>query len=326
MPRRPIGRGNATRARRMRRVTMYDAVTRRVVQMYIENEGGRAMTKFVMLQADWVRIGDGTDALRKADLVPSRENAAATAMLVDAGGPEVRAWLDADTKGETRRETIRVPADDASAWTTRRSGHNTFLTAVVPRVRHRILFFEGVVTLNDVDAFLNANDDDAADADADDGNQTPSYTFDAQRGDNRCVEAMATINGAQIRTTMVVQQVARNATGAEFGMSMYARDDTGALRAEERTLTAVNMHAWQTLMPLVPAATRITTPRFVSVLRIRANEWTLRTTTARNAELLALLARGVTFREINERFGPPGGGVVAEAAPEARADDENVQA
>ena len=121
--------------------------------------------------------------------------------------------------------------------------------------------------------------------------------------------------------------VKRTATGAQLGMSMYARDATGRLRADERTLNAVNMHAWNVLMPLLPAAIRATTPQFVSVPRTRANEWTLRTTTARNAELRSLLASGVTFREVNERFGP--GGVVAEAeavaAPEARA-DENVQA
>ena len=119
--------------------------------------------------------------------------------------------------------------------------------------------------------------------------------------------------------------VKRTAVGAQFGMSMYARDNTGRLRAEERTLNAVNVRAWDALMPLVPAATRATTPDFVSVPRIRANEWTLRTTTARNAELQALLARGVTFREVNERFGPGRGNVVAapeaEAAPEARRDD-----
>lgn len=325
MTRRPTGRGNATGARRVRRVTMYDAVTRDIVRMYIESEGGRAMTRLIVLHADWVRIGDGTDTLHKADLVPSRENAAAIAMLVRAGGPEVQAWLDADAKGETRRETITVPEDDAQTWTSMSSGRNTFLTAVVPRVRHRILFFEGVVTVQDVDAVLNAlndddaDDDDADEDDADDGNQTP-YTFDAQRGDNRCVEAMATINGAQVRTTVVVQQVKRTAAGIKFGMSMYARDNTGALRADERTLNAVNMHAWQTLMPLVPAATRVMTPQFVSVPRTRADEWTLRTTTARNNDLRALLASGVTFREINERFGPGG-------APEAEARaDENAEA
>ena len=119
--------------------------------------------------------------------------------------------------------------------------------------------------------------------------------------------------------------VKRTATDIKFGMSMYARDNTGRLRADERTLNAVNVRAWDALMPLVPAAIRATTPDFVSVPRIRANEWTLRTTTARNAELQALLARGVSFREVNERFDPPGG-VVAEATPEARDDDENVQA
>lgn len=106
---------------------------------------------------------------------------------------------------------------------------------------------------------------------------------------------------------------------------MYARDATGRLRADERTLNAVNMHAWQTLMPLVPAATRVMTPQFVSVPRTRADEWTLRTTTARNAELRSLLASGVTFREVNERFGAGRGNIVAapeaEAAPEARRDD-----
>jgi len=274
------------------------------------------MTKLIVLHADWIRVGDGTDTLRKADLVPSRENAVAIAMLVDAGGREVRAWLDADAKGGIPRETITVPEDDASAWMTMRSGRNTFLTAVVPRVRHRILFFEGVVTLNDVDAFLNADDDDDADdADADDGEQLiQPYVYDPQRGDNRCVEATATINGARIRTTVVIQRVKRTAVGAVFSMSMYARDATGRLRADERTLNAVNVRAWNVLMPLVPATTRVATPQFVSVPRIRANEWTLRTTTARNAELRALLARGVTFREINERFGPV-------AAPEARRDD-----
>lgn len=110
-----------------------------------------------------------------------------------------------------------------------------------------------------------------------------------------------------------------------YGTSMYARDATGRLRADERTLNAVNMHAWQTLMPLVPAATRVMTPQFVSVPRTRADEWTLRTTTARNAELRSLLASGVTFREVNERFGAGRGNIVAapeaEAAPEARRDD-----
>jgi hypothetical protein len=321
MTRRPTGRGNATGARRVRRVTMYDAVTRDIVRMYIESEGGRAMTRLIVLHADWVRIGDGTDTLHKADLVPSRENAAAIAMLVRAGGREVRAWLGADAKGGMTRETITVPEDDASTWTTMRSGRNTFLTAVVPRVRHRILFFEGVVTVQDVDAFLNADTDDA-DADA----EQQLYAFDAQRGDNRCVEATATIHDAEIRTTVVVQQVKQTAGGAQFGMSMYARDNTKRLRADERTLNAVNAYSWDVLMPLIPALTRVTTPVFISVPRTRAEEWTLETTTARNADLRSLLASGVRFREINERFVVPGGGNVvaapeAEAAPEARRDD-----
>ena len=120
--------------------------------------------------------------------------------------------------------------------------------------------------------------------------------------------------------------VKRTATDIKFGMSMYARDNTGHLRADERTLNAVNMHAWNVLMPLLPAAIRATTPDFVSVPRTRANEWTLRTT-ARNDDLRALLASGVSFREVNERFGLVAAPEAeAEATPEARDDDENVQA
>jgi len=51
------------------------------------------------------------------------------------------------------------------------------------------------------------------------------------------------MNGVQIRTTVVVQQFKRTAAGAQFGMSMYARDATGRLPPEERTLNAVNTHA-----------------------------------------------------------------------------------
>lgn len=116
---------------------------------------------------------------------------------------------------------------------------------------------------------------------------------------------------------VIVASKRRRVRQNNYGVSMFARDATGALRAEERTLNSVNMHAWNVLMPLVPDALRVMTPQFVTVPRTRADEWTMETC---NDDLRSLLPRGITFREINERFG-------AVAAPEAEARaDENAEA
>lgn len=270
--RRPTGASARTGAtpQERRYVRIFDSETRRETRLAVEKERGGAFTKVIVHHPDWVR--NGTGAFIKRGVVDNVENEAAIRMLIDAGGQEVRAWLQANANGDLRRETFQVPAENARAWATLDAPRNLFLLAVVPRVRHRLTF-------SDVDETRCVAVGDAADV--------------GRR--RRVIRAMS----ANTETVTFVSQVVKQPV---HGFTMYERDNTRQLLPEERTLNAVNAHSWQTLIAanLVDADTLEKTPQYVKIPNETANGWTYDNVPQRFQDLSALLAADVTFEEVDD--------------------------
>ena len=289
MPRgEPTGHGGAVRVRgTVRYVTMFDAVTRRIAHMSIERQRRGDASAFVVHRFKMKPIERGSTREMKVDSIVCPRNADAINLLIDAGGPEVQAWFfDGSKNGHGGpRGTAAVPAQDASTWPSLRPSKNLFLMAVMPRVRNRIIFMEGKVDdLAHVEAFL-LND-----------NAHKYYVFCARRGDYRCVEATATKkDGTKVSATLIVVQNSKS----NCYMMMYGRTQD---LDKQQTFCDVNAHAWRNLMPFVSDATRALNPEYVAVPRTRADHWMLNNVSARNPDLRSLLASGVTFREVNDRF------------------------
>jgi len=267
--RRPTGRSSRTGASSQQRryVRIVDAETQREARLAVEKEGGRNFTKVVVLEADWVRINK--DEFEKVGVVANPENRDALDLLKLAGGPEVDAWLNANANGDVPRETFQVPRVNAAAWVSLAAPTSAFAHAVLPRVRHRLSFHE------ETDSMCLA--------------------ADAATGDGRSRRRVVRARAGEVAVTLVAQ---RNSRGTH-SFVMFCRDNSNQLRAEERTLNAVNCHAWNTLIHenLVDRTTLDAAPQYVPIPPNRASNWTYENVNRKFEALRALLAAGVTFEE-----------------------------